>query len=144
MSKAPGPRGRARELAVQALYQMQIAGHDQNELLRQFHARPEFARVDQEYFNEALLTVCERQAAFEEIIAAYSDRPIVQLDPVERAILLLGIFELTSRTDVPFRVVINESVNLSKRFGAADGHKFINALLDRAAPELRAAETGKR
>lgn len=144
MSKAPGRRGRARELVVQALYQMQISGHDRNELLRQFHERPEFVRVEPKYFDEAILTICERQAELEAIIAAYSDRPVVQLDPVERAVLLLGMFELTSRLDIPFRVVINESVNLSKRFGAVDGHKFINALLDRAAPELRAAEAGKR
>ncbi|ANO50874.1 transcription antitermination factor NusB [Woeseia oceani] len=143
MSKAPGRRGRARELVVQALYQMQISGHDRNELLRQFHERPEFARVEAEFFDEAVLTVCEQQAAFEETISAYSDRPVVQLDPVERAILLLGMFELTSRIDIPYRVVINESVNLSKRFGAVDGHKFINALLDRAAPDLRAAEARK-
>ena len=143
MSKAPGRRGRARELLVQALYQMQISGHDRNELLRQFHERPEFARVEAEFFDEAILTICDQQAAFEETISSYSDRPIEQLDPVERAILLLGIFELTTRVDIPYRVVINESVNLSKRFGAVDGHKFINAMLDRAAPALRPAEPRK-
>jgi transcription antitermination protein NusB len=143
MSKAPGRRGRARELLVQALYQMQISGHDRNELLRQFHERPEFARVEAEFFDEAILTICDQQSAFEETISTYSDRPLEQLDPVERAILLLGVFELTSRADIPYRVVINESVNLSKRFGAVDGHKFINAMLDRAAPALRPAEPRK-
>ena len=143
MSKAPGRRGRARELLVQALYQMQISGHDCNELLRQFHERPEFARVEAEFFDEAVLAICKQQSAFEELIASYSDRPVEQLDPVERAVLLIGVFELTNRIDIPYRVVINESVNLSKRFGAVDGHKFINALLDRAAPALRPAEPRK-
>ena len=143
MSKAPGRRGRARELLVQALYQMQIAGHDRDELLRQFKARPEYQRVEQAFFDEALAGVCDGQAELESVIAAHADRPIEQLDPVERGILLLGTWELTARIDVPYRVVINEAVNLSKRFGAADGHKFINALLDRAAPGLRAAEAGR-
>lgn len=142
MSKAPGRRGRARELIVQALYQMQIAGHDRNELLRQFHERPEFERVDREFFDEAVLDICGRLDELEAVIAKHADRPLAQLDPVERGVLLLGVFELSKRIDVPYRVVINEAVNLSKRFGASDGHKFINALLDRAAPALRPAETG--
>lgn len=142
MSKAPGRRGRARELIVQALYQMQISGHDRNELLRQFKERPEYQRVEQAYFDEAILAICEQQASLEEALTPFADRPVAQLDPVERAILLLGVFELTSRIDIPYRVVINEAVNLCKRFGAVDGHKFINALLDRAAPALRPAETG--
>ena len=143
MSKAPGRRGRARELLVQALYQMQIAGHDRDELLRQFKSRPEYQRVEQSYFDEAIAGICDRQQELEAVVARFADRPLAQLDPVERGILLLGTWELSSRVDVPYRVVINEAVNLSRRFGAADGHKFINALLDRAAPELRAAEAGR-
>lgn len=142
MSKAPGRRGRARELIVQALYQMQISGHDRNELLRQFHDRPEFERIEKEFFDAAILGICEKQQELEDAVAEHSDRPVSQLDPVERAVLLLGVFELQTRIDIPYRVVINEAVNLSKRFGAVDGHKFINALLDRAAPALRPAETG--
>ncbi|MGB5580904.1 MAG: transcription antitermination factor NusB [Woeseia sp.] len=142
MSKGPGRRGRTRELIVQALYQMQIAGHDVNELLRQFHERPEFSQVEATFFDEAILGICKTQDELEALIGDYADRPVEQLDPVERGILLLGIFELKTRIDIPYRVVINEAVNLSKRFGASDGHKFINALLDRAAPDLRAAEKG--
>ncbi|MGB5247969.1 MAG: transcription antitermination factor NusB [Woeseia sp.] len=142
MSKGPGRRGRTRELIVQALYQMQIAGHDVNELLRQFHERPEFSQVEATFFDEAIVGICKTQDELEALIGDYADRPVEQLDPVERGILLLGIFELKTRIDIPYRVVINEAVNLSKRFGASDGHKFINALLDRAAPDLRAAEKG--
>lgn len=136
-SVAPGRRGRARELLVQALYQMQIADHDSAELLRQFHDRPEYSRVEQAYFDDAIRAICARRSELAASIGKYSDRPFEQLDPVESGILLLGFFELQSKPDVPFRVVINEAVNLSKRFGAVDGHKFVNALLDRAAPDLR-------
>ena len=84
-----------------------------------------------------LRQVIRTQQQIEEGIEKFADRPLAQLDPVERGILLLGFFELQSRVDVPYKVVINEAVNLAKRFGAIDGHKYINALLDRAAAELR-------
>lgn len=138
-SSGPGRRGRARELLVQALYQMQIAGHDHAELSRQFRERPEYARVEKAYFDEALEAICAGRAALTDAIGRYSDRPFEQLDPVESGILLLGFFELQAKPDVPYRVVINEAVNLCKRFGSVDGHKFVNALLDRAAPDLRPA-----
>ena len=136
-SNSPGARSRARELIVQALYQMQIAGHDEAELKAQFHARPDYGRVDQTYFNEALGAVCRERAELETCIDEVADRPVAQLDPVEKAILLLGFHELRSKPDVPRKVVINESVNLAKRFGAIDGHKYINALLDKAKDKLR-------
>jgi len=132
-----GGRSRARELIVQTLYQKQITGHDVVELLRQFHDRPDYKRVDKKYYDEALKEICANRESIEEIIDELADRPIAQLDPVERGILLLGFYELQSKPDVPYKVVINESVNLAKRFGAVDGHKYINALLDRAAEKLR-------
>lgn len=139
MAKADtqGARTRARELIVQSLYQMQITGHDERELKAQFHERPEYQRVDQHYYDEVLGAVCRNLEALEQAIDEIADRPIAQLDPVERGILLLGFYELRSMPDVPYKVVINESVNLAKRFGAVDGHKYINALLDRAAAGLR-------
>lgn len=136
-SESPGARSRARDLVVQSLYQKQITGHDVVELLRQFHDRPDYERVDQAYYDEALRTICEDMDSLEKSIDEFADRPLSQLDPVERSILLLGFYELRSKPDVPFKVVINESVNLAKRFGAVDGHKYINALLDRAVKELR-------
>lgn len=132
-----GARSRARELIVQSLYQKQITDHDVVELLRQFHDRPDYKRVDKKYYNEALKEICANRESIEESIGELADRPISQLDPVERGILLLGFYELQSKPDVPYKVVINESVNLAKRFGAVDGHKYINALLDRAAEKLR-------
>jgi N utilization substance protein B len=139
-SSSTGARTRARELLVQALYQKQIAGHECAELLEQFHEQAAYKRVDQNFFDEALPFICESQAVLEQKIDALIDRPLGQLDPVELSVLLIGIYELESRVDVPYRVVINEGVNLAKRFGALDGHKYINACLDVAAQSLRSAE----
>lgn len=135
-----GARTRARELLVQALYQMQLAGHSSSELLEQFHLQAAYQRVDQEFFDEALPLIIKSQSALESTIDDLIDRPLEQLDPVERAVLLIGVFELQSRIDVPYKVVINEGVNLAKRFGALDGHKYINACLDAAAQSLRSTE----
>jgi len=135
-----GARTRARELLVQALYQMQLAGHSTSELLEQFHLQAAYQRVDQEFFDEALPLIIKSQSDLESTIDKLIDRPLEQLDPVERAVLLIGVFELQSRIDVPYRVVINEGVNLAKRFGALDGHKYINACLDAAAQSLRSTE----
>ncbi len=132
-----GARSRARELIVQSLYQMQITGHSEAELLTQFRDRPDYESVDQEYFDEVLSAICRNTDTLEESIDKLADRPLSQLDPVERGILLLGFYELKEKPDVPYKVVINESVNIAKRFGAVDGHKYINALLDRAVKELR-------
>ncbi len=135
-----GARTRARELLVQALYQKQLAGHACSELLEQFHLQAAYERVDKEFFDEVLAAICDAQEALESNIDELIDRPLEQLDPVELAVLLIGVYELESRIDVPYRVVINEGVNLAKRFGATDGHKYINACLDRAAQSLRSAE----
>jgi len=136
-SGTQGARSRARELLVQALYQMQMTGHEHAELAAQFEAGPDYRRVDREYFDAALAAICGDLGTLENSIERFADRPLEQLDPVERGILLLGFHELISRADVPPKVVINEAVNMAKRFGAEDGHKYVNAMLDRAAAEFR-------
>ncbi len=136
----PGARTRARELLLQALYQKQIAGHESDELLSQFREQVAYQRVDQTFFDKALADICNAQPDLEKTIEPFIDRPLEQLDPVELGVLLIGVYELQSRTDVPFRVVINEGINLAKRFGATDGHKYINACLDVAAQSLRSDE----
>jgi len=136
----PGARTRARELLLQALYQKQIAGHESAELLSQFREQVAYQRVDQAFFDKALADICKSQSDLEKTIEPFVDRPLEQLDPVELGILLIGVYELRSRADVPFRVVINEGINLAKRFGATDGHKYINACLDVAAKSLRSDE----
>ena len=139
-STSTGARTRARELLLQALYQKQIAGHDRRELLSQFRDQVAYQRVDQAFFEELLRNICESQEALEQTIDGLIDRPLEQLDPVEFGILLIGVYELQTRIDIPYRVVINECVNLAKRFGATDGHKYINACLDTAAQSLREVE----
>ena len=139
-SKGAGARTRARELMVQALYQKQLADHSTSELLSQFHEQVAYERVDQEYFDEQFPAISNSQGELEQKIDELIDRPLEQLDPVELAILLIGVYELESRIDIPFRVVINECVNLAKRFGSIEGHKYINACLDVAAKSFREIE----
>jgi len=139
-SKGAGARTRARELMVQALYQKQIAAHSTSELVSQFHEQVAYERVDKTYFDEQFPAISNSQDELETKIDALIDRPLKQLDPVELAILLIGVYELESRIDVPYRVVINECVNLAKRFGSIEGHKYINACLDLAAKSFREVE----
>jgi N utilization substance protein B len=128
-------------LLLQALYQKQIAGHDCAELKRQFHEQTAWQRVDQPFFDETLAQICRDEAALSASIEGFIDRPLKQLDPVEFGILQIGVHELSERIDIPYRVVINEAVNLARRFGAQDGYKYINACLDRAAHVFRPVET---
>ena len=135
-----GARTRARELMVQALYQKQIAGHTTAELVAQYREDPAYERVDQAFFDEAFPAISNTQAELEKKIDAIIDRPLEQLDPIELSILLVGVYELESRIDVPYKVVINEGINLARRFGAVDSHKYVNACLDAAAQLLRELE----
>ena len=96
------------------------------------------AGADADYFRELLFAIPPAEPQLDELIQGCADRPIVQLDPVEHAILRLGMYELLERREIPYRVVVNEAVELCRRFGAEDGHKFVNAVLDRAARKLRA------
>ncbi len=129
---------------MQALYQAGMTGHDRTDLARQFRERDEFRQVDAALFDELLKIVFERRADIDALLARHADRPIDQIDPVEHSILTLGLAELMAMPETPFRVVINEAVTLAHRFGASDGHKYVNALLDRAAAELRAPERAAR
>ena len=139
-SKGAGARTRARELMVQALYQKLLAGHSTAELLEQYREDAAYARVDQQFFDELFPEISDAQAVLEEKIDGLIDRPLEQLDPIELSILLIGVHELGTRLDIPYKVVINEGVNLAKRFGATESHKYINACLDLAAQSLREIE----
>lgn len=141
---ARGTRARsiARKLAMQALYQWQLTQQSAAEIKQQFFESEESAGVDREYFEELVGGCIARHEELEATLQPFLDRPLDQLDPVEAAILMIGMYELQQRIDVPYRVVINEAVDLCKRFGATEAHKYINAVLDRAARELRAAERG--
>jgi N utilization substance protein B len=141
---ARGTRARsiARKLVMQALYQWQLTQQSAAEIKKQFLESEDSAGVDREHFEELLGKTIAQHQELEAALAPFLDRPLDQLDPVETAILLIGMYELRGRVDIPYRVVINEAVDLCKRFGATDAHKYVNAVLDRAARELRAAERG--
>jgi N utilization substance protein B len=128
---------------VKALYQWQLAGHSYDELMAQYSALAEFGRVDQDYFRELLKCVLEEVEAFDRVIATHAVRALDQLDAVGRAVLLIALAELKNRADVPTKVVINEAVELTKRYGATASFKFVNAILDKAAKELR-GQGGRR
>lgn len=133
-------RSQARRCAMQALYQWQLTEQSFAEILAQFIERDEYHSADADYFRELLNGAIEHHAMLAARVGEFADRPWEQLDPIERAVLLLGMYELLNRLDVPYRVVVNEAVELTKQFGATDGYKYINALLDRAARVIRAAE----
>jgi len=133
-------RSQARRCAMQALYQWQLTQQTFSEILAQFIEREEYKTADSEYFTELLRGAIEQHEQLQARIAEYADRPWGQLDVIERAVLLLSTYELLNRLDVPYRVVVNEGVELAKNFGATDGYKYINALLDRCATGLRSAE----
>ena len=135
-------RSVARKLALQALYQHQLAAHDYAELRSQFADDEDFGDADAGYFETLVRGVTTTAADLDARLATLIDRPLERLDPIERAVLWIGLYELGSCFEVPYRVVINEGVELAKRFGATDGHRYVNAILDRAARELRAAEQG--
>jgi len=136
--KKSGRQG-ARQLALQALYQAQLGGHDHDDLLRQFKADPGYARCEQVYFDALLREVHDHREHLNEDISQHGSIPAEQLDPVERAALWVALAELRFHDDVPAAVVINEAIELTKRFGADGGHKYVNALLDKARQQLRPA-----
>lgn len=139
-----GSRIRARMACVQALYQWLLSETTAAELIVQFAHGGRLARADSAYFETLLNGVTANKAALEQLFDAHLDRPAVQLDPVEHAILLLATYELRESLDVPFAAVIDQACSMARIYGAQDGYRFINAVLDATARKLRASEMGKR
>jgi transcription antitermination protein NusB len=135
-----GNRSVARKLALQALYRWQLNECPWQDLVQEFGDAEDMPRADREYFRTLVEGVWHSREQLDGKLALLADRAPNLLDPIEHAILLMGLYELSDRPEVPYRVAINEAVSLAKRFGATDGHKFVNAVLDRAARELRPAE----
>lgn len=133
-------RRHARRLALQALYQWQLTAQEPKDIYGQFLEGQETERADLEYFRELLYKVAERKAEIDAALTPHTDRGVEQVDPVERAILRIGAYELLHRIDVPYRVVVNEGIELAKKFGAEGSHKFVNGVLDKLARETRALE----
>lgn len=135
-----GARTVARKLALQALYRWQLNACEWQDLVSEFATDADMPRADAGYFQALVAAICGSHHELDAALAPLLDRDPAQLDPVEHALLLIGSYELQHRPEVPFRVVINEAVNLARRFGATDGHKFVNGVLDRAARLWRIQE----
>jgi N utilization substance protein B len=130
----------ARKLALQALYRWQLNDSPWQDLVQEFGEAEDMTRADADYFRTLVEGVWRGREELDTRLATFTDRAPGLLDPVERAVLLIALYELTARPEVPYRVAINEAVGLAKRFGATDGFKFVNAVLDRAARALRPNE----
>lgn len=141
-SSAPhkSSRRRSREFALQGLYQWLLAGTDTVLIATELAENPEFAKCDTAYFRTLLNGAIENARALEADFAPLLDRAVKDLSPVERGILLLGGYELMRELEVPYRVVINEGVELAKVFGGTDGHKYVNGVLDKLAARYREIE----
>ncbi len=141
---AKSPRRRARELAVQGIYQWRISGTDAAEIEKGTQAENNLGRYDKPLYSKLLRGTLAQQETLSTMLTPLLDRPLADLSPVEFSVLLLGAFELTNQPEVPYRVIINEAVDLTKTFGGLDGHKFVNGVLDKLAPQVRAAEVAAR
>lgn len=134
------PRHRARELALQGIYQWRVTAGDDAQIEKQIQAEKNLGRYDKALFSKLLRGALGQHADIEALLTPHLDRPLAELSPVEFAVLLLGAFELSQNLEVPYKVVINEAVELAKSFGGTDGHKYVNGVLDKLAPQLRAVE----
>ena len=133
-------RSQARHHAVQAIYQWQLTGSNIKDIQNQFLSEQDTGRFELKYFERLLHGVPAHLSELDELLGPHLDRSIESVDPVERAILRIGTFELVHQLDVPYKVVINESVELSKVFGAEQGHKYVNGVLDKVARQVRKTE----
>lgn len=129
---------------MQGLYEWQMAGNAPQDILANYRQQHDLKNIDQEYFKVLLLGVPAQQQEIDSVLAPHVSRPLLEVDPIELAILRLATYELSSRLDIPYRVVINEAVELAKTFGAEGGHKFVNGILDKVAARIRAAEVSQR
>ena len=141
-AKAPAKssRRRARELALQGIYQWRLTGGEVVQIEKQIREEKGMGRYDAEFFSVLLRGVLGQHTDLEKLVMPHLDRPLSELSPVEFAVLLLGAFELFNLPEIPYRVIINEAVELAKTFGGTDGHKFVNGVLDKLALQVRAVE----
>jgi N utilization substance protein B len=136
----PHARSRARRRALQALYAWQMSNTAIAKVIEQFRSEQDMEVADLEYFEDLVRGVSTHLSSLDEALAAFLDRGIDQVDPIERAVLRIAAYELRHRPDVPYRVVINEAIETTKRFGSEHGHTYVNGVLDHAAAAWRAAE----
>lgn len=142
-SKKTAPRSArrtSRQVALQGLYQWLLGGDEAGAIDAHLREQGDYAKADAKHLDLLLHGCIREAAALDSLLAAHVDRPTKELSPVEHGALLIGAFELQHCIDIPYRVVINEAVELTKGFGGTDGHKYVNGVLDRLAAELRRTE----
>ncbi len=133
-------RSRSRRRATQAIYAWQISGNSMDNVIEEFRHEQDMEIADLVYFEDLLRGVAKHCAELDASLVPFLDRDMAQVDPIERAVLRLSAYELQHRPDVPYRVVLNEAIEVTKRFGAEHGHTYINGVLDKAAKEWRGTE----
>ena len=138
--KKSGPRSWARRCAAQAVYQWQMTGQSPEQITAQFLADEDLAKADADYFRELAHQAPARAAEIDAALAPFLDRPLALVDPVERAVLRIGGYELLHHPELAYRIVINEAVELAKLFGAEQGHRYVNGVLDKLARAVRPDE----
>ena len=136
----PVARSRSRRRALQAVYAWQLSGTGERELVAEFAHEQAKEAADLEYFEDLVRGVLQHVATLDQALAVHLDRTVEEVDPIERAALRIATYELLHRPDVPYRVVINEAIDSTKRFGSEHGHTYINGVLDPAAAAWRASE----
>lgn len=141
-NKSRTPRHRAREFALQGLYQWLLNNEDAAAIEAHIREAHGFDKADAAHFDALLHGTISEAAALRLELSPLIDRPITQLSPVEHAALLIGAYELKNHVEIPYKVVINEAVELTKSFGGIDGHKYVNGVLDKLATRVRQAEIG--
>lgn len=134
------PRTQARRVAMQALYVWEMTHNDLNVIIKDFSEEGLLVDLDFDLFKELLTNVTTNVTDLDALYAVLLDRSVNMIDPIERAIMRIGVYELQSKQQIPYKVVINECVELAKRFGAEEGHKFVNGILDKVAKQLRPLE----
>lgn len=133
----PAARRKARALAVQAIYSWQLSNNSVADIEQQMLLDNDVSKVDVQYFQELLIGVVTYYKDIDVVLTPYTERPFEEVDQIEKAILRLTAFELKYRVDVPYKVAINEGIELAKKFGADDSHRFVNGVLDKAVKDLR-------
>ena len=133
-------RSRARRLAMQAIYEWQMTANDPQSIINLTRTEQNMRNVDDDYFAELVINITCKVTELDEHLKPLLGRDLDEVDPVEKAVLRLGIYELAYRPDVPYKVVINEAVELTKTFGAEQGHRFVNGLMDKLSEKLRPVE----
>ena len=140
-SKKISPRRKTRELVVQGLYQWQLTGHDRLAIEANFREEdPDFNRADVPMFRTLLAGILTQVAELEALVQPHLDRAYAEINPIERGIMLLAAYEMRDTPEVPFRVLMNEAIELAKTFGGTDAHKYVNGVLDKLGAVLRTAE----